>query len=36
MEFLPAGFAGDNFYRRLQVRDAAGDVGIAGGTARLA
>src|SRR5260370_9301272 len=36
MEFLPAGFAGDNFNRRLQILDAAGDVGIAGGTPRLA
>ncbi len=31
MVFLAAGFAGDDFHRRLQVLDAARDVGIAGG-----
>ena len=36
MEFLPAGFAGNDFNPRLQILDPAGDVGIAGGTPRLA
>ncbi len=36
MEFLPAGFAGNDFNRRLQILDAAGDVGIAGSTPGLA
>src|SRR6266481_2746926 len=29
MEFLPSGFFGDDFNRRLQILDAADDVGIA-------
>ena len=36
MVFLPAGFTGDDFNRRLQILDTAGNVGIAGGAPRLA
>ena len=36
MIFLPAGFAGDDFNRRLEILNAALDVGIAGGTPGLA
>ena len=36
MEFLPAGFAGNDLNRRLQILDTAGNVGIAGGAPRLA
>src|SRR5258708_29894680 len=36
MQFLPAGFACDDIDRHLQILDAAGDVGIARATARLA
>ena len=36
MEFLPAGFAGNDFNPCLQILDAAGDVRIAGGAPRPA
>ena len=36
MNFLPAGLADDEVDRGLQILDAAGDIGIAGGAAGLA
>ena len=36
MKFLLAGLPGDEFGRDFQILDAAGDIGIAGGAARLA
>src|ERR1700716_2738621 len=36
MEFLSAGFAGDDLGRGLEILDAAGDVGISGSPSRLA
>src|SRR5438270_482904 len=36
MKFLPAGFAGDDLGRRLEILDAAGDVGVAGSASGFA